>query len=876
MRTIQRTLPWLLILTAPMVMLYPLWSDPVSAGEDDVVYYYPLRKLVAAQLLEGRWGTHTPLEATGAPLMGDPQSGVMFPATWLFVVLDPKLAYSLSIFLAFSIAGMGTYLYLRSIGLVVSGATFGAVGVMFSGFMVGHRVHLSMIQTACFAPWGLWCIEVLRTRRRRGFACMVPVVFLSIAGGHWAILTYVGILWGGYLLVRGRPLIRSIPVALGAGLLGATLAGPQLFATWEVMSQSTRNGISYAELTENSFHPLSLVLAFFPMLLGSRTPNFFPDRWWGVWHLSEMLGYVGLVTLIFAGVAVWRLYRRGEKGQECASPSGGLSAIVKFWTWAAVLGGFWMFGKYIPSYRLVHLVPVLNVARCPARMVLVVDIALAVLAGIAIHALAATDDPPDKLRRTIRRAASICLPLLMLTVLGLMVLAGWVVMRFASGIAGGGDALAKNALNSVRLTNPAVWVPLGIMVATGVVVHLWLRRPQPGAWVLIVLLLVDLFFITRFVDVPCGSQPRVDPDISPAADWLRERGPGDEHYRIWSLSDSYHERPTELLLPKTAHTFGFATLGSYGPWHHPDHAHLLGFNHYGRSSEWARLLRTNYLLGLYNVRFILAADEKYRDVIESVRIPTAASEPDGPNLLSDDWTCKRADFRDGIVRIGTPQIRLVSFVSQTVPLKVGQIYRITLDARCLSGVMGNIVRSQVCGYWEGYSEDDEKALELHTEQVGEDWRHFELTFRADKELAEGATFVMSTVSDKIIEIRNAELHKSHWERSVAAEGVLEPGERVYRKVAELGALNPQDPPVVVYENRCALPVAVGGRVSSAEIEALRFAKSLSENSLPSVAPDIAFSVNTNSSSVLVTCTVPAGLICLLVVIVPWSRIVRKR
>ena len=53
MKPIHRMLTALLILGAPPVMLYTLWSNPVSAGEDDVIYYYPLRKMVGEALREG-------------------------------------------------------------------------------------------------------------------------------------------------------------------------------------------------------------------------------------------------------------------------------------------------------------------------------------------------------------------------------------------------------------------------------------------------------------------------------------------------------------------------------------------------------------------------------------------------------------------------------------------------------------------------------------------------------------------------------------------------------------------------------------------------------------------------------------------------------
>ena len=105
MRALRCGIVILLLLAAPAVMLYPVWHGPVSAGEDDLIYHYPVRKMVGQALREGRWPVGNPLEATGSVLMADPQSAVMYPPTWLFAVLEAKRAYSLSILLAFAAAG---------------------------------------------------------------------------------------------------------------------------------------------------------------------------------------------------------------------------------------------------------------------------------------------------------------------------------------------------------------------------------------------------------------------------------------------------------------------------------------------------------------------------------------------------------------------------------------------------------------------------------------------------------------------------------------------------------------------------------------------------------------------------------------------------
>ena len=50
MNVFRKILPPILIVLLPMAMLYTLWLNPTSAGEDDVVYFFPLHKLVGQEI----------------------------------------------------------------------------------------------------------------------------------------------------------------------------------------------------------------------------------------------------------------------------------------------------------------------------------------------------------------------------------------------------------------------------------------------------------------------------------------------------------------------------------------------------------------------------------------------------------------------------------------------------------------------------------------------------------------------------------------------------------------------------------------------------------------------------------------------------------
>lgn len=898
--SVKRALfPLVLILAAPPVLLYTLWQNPLSAGEDDVGYYYPLRQMVGQSLREGHWPIENPFEATGVPLMADPQSAVLFPATWLFAVLDGRTAYALSIFIAFWIAGGGAYLYLRRIGLMRPAALFGCLAFMFCGFMVGHRVHLSLIHSAAFLPWGLWCLEGLRRSGaaaavgalparagQRSFLhalALVPVVFGTLAAGHWPTFIHVCLIWFVYFCLRVRPLVRGLLLAAPAVMLAMALAGPQILASVELLQQATRQRIGYAMAGENSFFPASGLLAFFPLLMGSRTPGFFPQPWWGCWHLCETLGYVGLATLALAAAGIWKLYRRPTirhpwPGME---DTAALNGLVRAWTWILLGGGVWMLGYYLPTYKLVHMIPVLGVIRCPARMLLAADMALATLAAVTIHVVASQSPSPARsagglgagegtsapISACVRKMATFALPGAMIAAVAL--LAGGALVLGPLGWWGKGNPFfvgaAQDALAALRPANPALWVPLVVLLATVLAIRRFVvQRRVP---LLILLLLADLFVLTRFVDVPPDYAVSGPATLSPAAQWMAGRRMAEDlarsqPWRVYGLSKDYSHRALELLLPKVCCAMGVVSIANYGPFQSPAHAQLLGFNICGYNRDWADLLRRNYLLSLYNVRYLVCeANSEFQDVLDSVKV----APPErivGGNLLGEGWNLQRAASEGGVLRLSTPYMWAWSVAQQGVQLEPNAIYEISLDARGPEGGGANFLRADLLvthpdGNW---SQTDEMGLSVPAEQIGDaTWRHFRWQFRSPALRGGEWTFRVFTMSERTIEVRDVQLcRQSGWAAPVCP-GTLEKGQSVYRQVSRLDAQERGQTPVLIYENRLACSPGISSdRPSSQEIERWKLRPPAGTDLKSAVAPRLSISASADPSRHLMLTTVPAG------------------
>jgi hypothetical protein len=91
---------------------------------------------------------------------------------------------------------------------------------------------------------------------------------------------------------------------------------------------------------------------------------------------------------------------------------------TKFWTIVEVVGLLLSLGHYAPLglYKLIYFLPVLNLFRVPARHLLEVDFALAVLAGRGVSTLLRTRSELQVLRRVkIAGIAVIALTLLTVT-----------------------------------------------------------------------------------------------------------------------------------------------------------------------------------------------------------------------------------------------------------------------------------------------------------------------------------------------------------------------------------------------------------------------------------------------------------------------------
>ncbi len=222
--------------------------------------------------------------------------------------------------------------------------------------------------------------------RSRG-VLLAAIVALQIFAGHQQTSAYALLVAVPYALVMSRAAKESRTSylwSLAFIAAGLALAAVQILPTFELLRNSMRADASYDFFTSFSMPPRFLLTFFAPYLMGGGDGQLFRAPYVGPTFYAEYNGYVGLVTIMLAFACLGSEARCADEVLGGRGLAGILLAL----------------GRYAPFgfYKLIYHVPVLNLFRVPARHLMEVEFALAVLAGRGLTALAAARERAKTLR----------------------------------------------------------------------------------------------------------------------------------------------------------------------------------------------------------------------------------------------------------------------------------------------------------------------------------------------------------------------------------------------------------------------------------------------------------------------------------------------
>src|SRR6185369_11341587 len=141
-----RLVPALLI-ALPFVWFWRGATGRVLLADGDALaIFLPMRRMFAEQVAAGVLPLWNPRVFGGMPFFGAMQTSMLYPPTWLFLLLPPLAAMNLLVIGHFAGAALAVYGYARTIGCRPAAAGLSGVVFAYGGFMFTHMGNIPLFQ----------------------------------------------------------------------------------------------------------------------------------------------------------------------------------------------------------------------------------------------------------------------------------------------------------------------------------------------------------------------------------------------------------------------------------------------------------------------------------------------------------------------------------------------------------------------------------------------------------------------------------------------------------------------------------------------------------------------------------------------------------
>jgi hypothetical protein len=346
---------------------------------DQIQAFIPWTTLAWQQVHAGHVPLWNPYSLLGLPLAFNWQSAP-FSVPALFGYMVPlRFAYTAQLIVTMLIAGLGVYVLSRLLRLSVLGCVMAATTFELSGSFFGW-LGWSVAGVMSWAGW-LFAAALLIARgkrRARAITFLSVVVACAIYAGQpetLVLLLLALIVWTGALLCRridrlggeSGPILRPILDTTLGTIAGALLGAPLILPGYELLSTSTRRGLSGGPALP--LHNLAhFVLQGFDGLPIAGSTPVEGKNWY-----SETAAFVCVIAIVLAIVAVAFRWRRPE--------------VFAFGVLVAVMGALVFVN---PLVLFLNKLPVVRGLEWH-RALVPLSFALAVLAGIGADALIRSD-----------------------------------------------------------------------------------------------------------------------------------------------------------------------------------------------------------------------------------------------------------------------------------------------------------------------------------------------------------------------------------------------------------------------------------------------------------------------------------------------------
>ena len=308
----RRPAPWLELglLAGAVAWLFRdvLFFGRVYYVRDIHLVWHPQVEAFVRAIASGSWPVWNTSMAFGQPLLADPSAQILYPLTWLNLILRPWTYYTLYVVVHFVLAATGMRALARHLGLsraasLLVAALFATSGPVLSMLDLWHH-----FAGACLMPWVvLACDRALGGGRRDVVRFGLVLAFQILAGSAdlVAMTLCLAAALGAARHVRGSwpppPETRAaLARGAGGGLLALGLSAALWMSALELVLRAGRAGLPAGERSYWSMHPLVALEAVLPGLFTGLPLN-------DAWRASLFESREPLIGSLYLGVGALAL-----------------------------------------------------------------------------------------------------------------------------------------------------------------------------------------------------------------------------------------------------------------------------------------------------------------------------------------------------------------------------------------------------------------------------------------------------------------------------------------------------------------------------------------------------------------------------------------
>ena len=455
---------------------------------DPVRQQIPWRKFSIDSFKSAEIPSWNPYSFSGTPNIANLQSASFYPLNVFFLFLPFEYSWSFLILLQPLLAGLFMYFYLKNLKLSDLASIFGSVVFAFSGFFVTWLEWGTILHTALWLPLILLSVDKLTFLKENHKFSIIPssprlqgagnfqfsknliwslILIASLTSsffaGHLQTFFYLGILSFAYFFFRwfenGKQ-IRILTLFTIYCLLFTVLTAIQWIPFLQFLNLSSR-------ISDQNY--LNSVGWFIPWqhLVQFLVPDFFGNpstlNYWGTWNWGELTGYIGIIPLIFALLAL--IFKRSKE--------------TLFFVSAVVISLIFVLLNPISKLPYQLNLPFISTSQ-PTRLLFLIDFSLAVLSAIGFNYFST--------KTLILRRIRVFYPIL---ILGFLFVFLFIFVQT-------GQRLGLNTEN-LTVARRNLFFPFGIFISGAVLLLLSAKlKPKFQNYLLLLLIAITVIDLFRF------------------------------------------------------------------------------------------------------------------------------------------------------------------------------------------------------------------------------------------------------------------------------------------------------------------------------------------------------------------------------------------